>query len=407
MAKKTEQHQPEITIGLIGHVDHGKTTLLERLSGRWTDTHSEEVKRGITIRLGYANATIYKDPSKKELPYTTKAEKGFEPVRTISFVDAPGHESLMATMLSGAAIMDAALLLVSTTEDCPQPQTMEHLTALTMIGVKKLIILQNKIDLVSQERALEHYEQIKKFVKGTIAENAPIIPISAQHNINIDILINTIQESFPTPTRDQSKPPLMYVARSFDVNKPGTDIHSMNGGVLGGSLKQGMLKLNQEVEIRPGIKEEKEGKTTYKPLTTSIVGLHTGVDTLTEAHPGGSIAVLTTLDPSIVKSDSLIGNVIGIKESMPPVWEELLLKPNLLDRVVGSQKEAKVEPIKKGEMLMLNVNSAATVGVVVELRKNFIHVKLKRPVCASKEDRVTLSRLLENRFRLIGIGEIQ
>lgn len=407
MTKKQETLQPEITLGLIGHVDHGKTTLLERLSGVWTDTHSEELKRGITIRLGYANATIYKDPSKKELPYTSIKAKGLEPVRVISFVDAPGHESLMATMLSGAAIMDGALLLVSTTEDCPQPQTMEHLTALTMIGVKKIIILQNKIDLVSEEKALEHYEQIKKFVKGTIAEDAPIIPISAQHNINIDILINTIQEYFPTPERDQTKTPLMYIARSFDINKPGTVIQSINGGVLGGSLKQGVLKLKDEIEIRPGIKEEKEGRTTYKALTTTIIGLHSGNSTLEEVHPGGSVAVLTSLDPSIVKSDSLIGNVVGKKEHMPPVWEEFMLKPQLLERVVGSSKEAKVDPIKKGETLMLNVNSAATIGIVVELKKNLVHVRLKRAVCADKNNRVTISRLLESRFRLIGIGEIQ
>src|SRR3989344_3879582 len=154
--------QPEINLGMIGHVDHGKTTLTEKLTGKWTDTHSEELKRGITIRLGYANFSIYKT---KE-GYTTKKDKDAKLLRNISIVDAPGHETLMATMLSGAAIMDGALLLIAANEECPQPQTKEHLMALEIIGIKQIVIVQNKIDLVSKEEALENYKQIKDFVKG-------------------------------------------------------------------------------------------------------------------------------------------------------------------------------------------------------------------------------------------------
>ena len=174
MKKTNEVLQPEINIGLVGHVDHGKTTILERLSGKWADTHSEEIKRGITIRLGYANTTIYQCPKCKELPYTTqekcqKCKSKSSPVRSISFIDAPGHETLMATMLSGAAIMDAALLLIAANEECPQPQTKEHLTALSMIGIKNIIIIQNKIDLATEDQLKKNYNQIKNFVKGTIA----------------------------------------------------------------------------------------------------------------------------------------------------------------------------------------------------------------------------------------------
>ncbi len=119
--------QPELNIGMVGHVDHGKTTLLERLSGVWADTHSEEIKRGITIRLGYADAVFYKEGN----DYTAKLKNKSKAkvLRKVSFVDAPGHESLMATMLSGATIMDGALLLIAANETCPQPQTREHLMA--------------------------------------------------------------------------------------------------------------------------------------------------------------------------------------------------------------------------------------------------------------------------------------
>ncbi|MGW8288882.1 MAG: translation initiation factor IF-2 subunit gamma, partial [Candidatus Bathyarchaeia archaeon] len=233
--------QPEVNIGTIGHVDHGKTTLVQSLTGVWALRHSEELKRGITIRLGYADMAIYKCP-KCEPPrnYTAKpvcpnCDTKAEFVRAISFVDAPGHEALMATMLSGAAVMDGAILVIAADEPCPQPQTREHLAAAEVIGIKNIIIVQNKIDIVEEKRARKSYEEIKNFVKGTIAENAPIIPVSAQHEINIDVLLNAIEEIIPTPKRDETKPPLMYIIRSFDVNKPGTPIEDLDGGIIGGT----------------------------------------------------------------------------------------------------------------------------------------------------------------------------
>lgn len=157
--------------------------------------------------------------------------------RTVSFVDAPGHETLMATMLSGAAIMDGgAVLVIAANEDCPQPQTKEHLMALDIIGIKNIVIVQNKIDLVSREKIIENYHQIKEFVKGTVAENAPVIPISAQQNINIDILIDALETQIPTPSHKVDKPASMLIARSFDINKPGASIEEIRGGVIGGTL---------------------------------------------------------------------------------------------------------------------------------------------------------------------------
>ena len=197
--------QSEINIGLVGHVDHGKTTLTKALSGIWTDTHSEEAKRGISIRLGYADITFRTCP---ECPapqcYTTKETcehcgSKTEILRKVSFVDSPGHETLMATMLSGAAIMDGAILVIGANEPCPQPQTKEHLMALDVIGVKNVIVVQNKVDTVPKEKAIENYYEIKEFVKGTCADGVPIIPISAQQGANIDVLIETIQKNMKTP----------------------------------------------------------------------------------------------------------------------------------------------------------------------------------------------------------------
>ena len=401
--------QPEVNIGLVGHVDHGKTTLTERLSGKWTDTHSEELKRGITIRLGYADTVFYRCKKCKSYTVMQKCSCGgdVEPLRKVSFVDAPGHESLMATMLAGATIMDGALLLVAANERCPQPQTREHLMALQIMGVKNLVVVQNKIDLVNEENALKNHKQIKDFLKGTEYADAPIIPVSAQHNINIDLMIDTIEQIIPTPKRDTSKDPMFFVARRFDINKPGSEPSKMRGGILGGSLAQGKLKVGEEIEMRPGYEVEFGGRKEWKSLFTKITAIKTGGKDVDEIHPGGSVGLMTYLDPSIVKSDKLTGSVIGYKGKLPPVWTHLFLETHLLERVVGSKDDLVVEPIKLGEPLMLNVNSAATVGVVTEIGKNSFKCTLKLPVCAEVSSRVTMSRRLGSSFRLIGYGIIK
>jgi len=399
--------QPEINVGLVGHVDHGKTTLAEKLSGKWTDTHSEEIKRGITIRLGYADVSIRKCPKCNKYTVKEKCEECNENsvlVRKISLIDAPGHESLMATMLSGATIIDGALLIIAANEKCPQPQTREHIMALQIIGIKNVIIIQNKIDLVSEKEAMKNYEEIREFLKGTGYENVPIIPVSAQYGVNIDAVLEAIEEYFKTPERDLKSPPLMLAARSFDINKPGTVPSKMVGGVIGGVLIKGTLKVGDEIEIRPGRKVEKEGKVSWHCINSKIYSIKTGGADVKEVRPGGSFAIMTGLDPSVVKSDQLAGFTIGKKDQLPPVWETLTLETHLLERVVGAKEDIVVEPIKIGEPLMLNANAAATVGIVNSITKNQFHCKLKLPICAEKGARIAISRRIGTRFRLIGYG---
>ena len=404
--------QPEVNIGTVGHVDHGKTTLVQALTGVWASRHSEELKRGITIKLGYADMPIYKCPT-CETPknYSTKpvcpncaSEAIF--VRAISFVDAPGHEALMATMLSGAAIMDGAILVIAADEPCPQPQTREHLAAAEIIGIKNLVIVQNKIDIVDERRALKSYEEIKNFVKGTVAENAPIIPISAQRGINIDVLLNAIEEVIPTPKRDETKPPLMYIIRSFDINRPGTSIEELEGGVIGGTIAQGKFTVGDEVEIRPGISSEREGKTVYNPLISEIVSLRAGEKNIKEAYCGGLVGVGTMLDPSYSKADGLTGNIAGKTGLLPPTLTELTLETHVLERAVGTKELLKVERINLDETLLLHVGAAVNLGKVTSMKNNVVKIKLSRPICAQPSTRVAISRKITARWRLIGYGII-
>ena len=405
--------QPEINIGMIGHVDHGKTTLTKALSGEWTDRHSEEIKRGISIRLGYADVAFYKCPQcEGSAAYSTTPEckncgGKAEFLRAVSFVDSPGHETLMATMLSGAALMDGALLLVAANEPCPQPQTKEHLMALSIVGIDRIIIVQNKIDIVTREEALENYREIKEFVKGTVAEDAPIVPVSAHHDVNIDKLIETIEEYIVAPHDVDAKAPAkMYVARSFDINTPGSTPDELKGGVIGGSLMQGTLKVGDEIEVSPGRKVEVGGKVSWERITTVIESLQAGGRSIKKVKPGGLIAIGTKLDPSMTKSDGFTGRMVGKPGTLPEMLHRFTMETHLLERVVGSAKDLAVENIKTNEPLMLSIGTATTVGVVKSARGDSAEVLLKIPVSAEAGQRVAISRRISGKWRLIGYGII-
>ena len=406
----TTNKQPEVNIGLVGHVDHGKTTLVQALSGEWTDQHSEEMKRGISIRLGYADATFRECPGlDRPERYTIEPDcpdgSASEPLRTVSFVDAPGHETLMATTLSGAALMDGAVLVISATESVPQAQTEEHLMALDIVGIENIVVAQTKIDLVGREQASENYEQIQSFVEGTVAEDAPVVPVSAQQGVNLDVLVDAIEQEIPTPDRDPDADPRMLVARSFDINRPGTTWEGLTGGVLGGSLAQGQLEAGERIELRPGREVETGGRSEYQPIETSVRSLQAGNETIDVATPGGLLGVGTGLDPSVTKGDALAGQVAGPPGTLPPVQESFTMSVELLDRVVGDDGGA-VEEISTGEPLMLTVGTATTVGSVTSARAGECDVALKRPVCAESGVNVAINRRVGARWRLIGYGTL-
>ncbi len=395
--------QPTLNLGIVGHVDHGKTTLTKLLSGTWTDTHSEEKKRGITIKLGYTNFTIFSDGSN----YSVKEIPNSKAIRKLSIVDAPGHESFMATMISGSAVMDAAVLVVAADEKCPQPQTIEHLKTLEIAGIKNIIVIQNKIDTVTKEEAIENFKQIKNFLSTTFAKDAPIIPLSAQHGANLSELLKYINNTFKDPQRELDKDARMHIVRSFDINKPGDSYENLKGGILGGSLKKGTLKVGDEIEIRPGLKQTKEGKTVYTPVFAKVEGLKSDKDLLNEAHPGGSVAIMTKLDPILTKSDSLVGQIAGIKGTLEePSWE-ISFETNLFDKIITSNEEIEVKPIYQSEPLMMIVNSMTTVGVVSYANPQKATIKLKKPVMAFDKDRVVLFRRFDgNKWRIFGYGSV-
>ncbi|MFA4855757.1 MAG: translation initiation factor IF-2 subunit gamma [archaeon] len=382
-------------MGMVGHVDHGKTSLTQALTGKWTDTHSEELKRGISIRLGYADVAMYRcGHCKGPEAYSTKpvcplCGKKAEKLRIVSFVDAPGHETLMTTMLSGAALMNGAILVIAANEPCPQPQTEEHLMALKMAGIGHIVVAQNKIDLVEPEKARENMRQIKDFLEKNGYKDVPIIPIAANFAGNIDLLIETIHEKIPTPKFDTEKPLLMYCARSFDINKPGSDIKEMKGGVLGGTIIQGKVIVGEKILVRPGIDE--------KEISTDIRSLSCSSGKLDRAVPGGLVAIGTGLDPSLAQNDRLRGQVIGTKESLPKATKELDLEMNYIKRIV-ERVESK---INSNEPIVLTIGTMAAAGAVIGMQGGRAKILLKNSVVVLPGQKIAISKKSSGRWQLV------
>ncbi|KAK5582753.1 hypothetical protein RB653_004339 [Dictyostelium firmibasis] len=421
--------QATINIGTIGHVAHGKSTVVKAISGVLTVRFTSEFKRNITIKLGYANAKIYKcDNPQCERPGCYKSARSntednpqcerpgcggrMTLLRHVSFVDCPGHDVLMATMLNGAAVMDAALLLIAGNESCPQPQTSEHIAAIEIMNLKNIIILQNKIDLVKEAAAQEQYGQILKFIQGTIAESAPIIPISAQMKYNIDVICEYIVKKIPIPVRDFTSDPRMIVIRSFDVNKPGSRVDEIKGGVAGGSILKGVLRIGDEIEVRPGvISKELDGKIKCSPIFSRIISLFAEENELQYAVPGGLIGVGTKIDPTLCRADRLVGQVLGSVGKLPEIFVALEVNFFLLRRLLGvksdGDKQSKVKKLSKEDTLMVNIGSTSTGCRVVAVKHDLAKLQLLTPVCSQEGEKIALSRRVDKNWRLIGWGEIK
>jgi len=151
--------------------------------------------------------------------------------------------------------------------------------------------------LIREQQAEEHQKSILAFVKGTVADSAPIVPISAQLKYNVDAVVEYICKRIPVPPRDFAADPRLIVIRSFDVNKPGAEVSELKGGVAGGSILCGVLRLGQEIEVRPGIiTKDADGKHKCQPIFSRIVSLLAEKNNLKFAVPGGLIGVGTKIE---------------------------------------------------------------------------------------------------------------
>ncbi|XP_077301498.1 uncharacterized protein LOC143922122 [Arctopsyche grandis] len=308
----------------------------------------------------------------------------------------------MATMLNGTAIMDAALLLVAANEPCPQPQTTEHLFAVEVMNLKKIVVIQNKIDLVTKEQALEQHDQIKEFLK-TSQVDGPVIPVSGQLRMNIDAILDFIVNYIQPPKRDMNKKAKMIVIRSFDVNKPGTNVLDLFGGVVGGSLVSGVFTIGDEIEIRPGQISKENDLFVCRPYITDITSLKAEKTVLEKAYQGGLIGVGTNLDPSLCKSDKLVGMTMGLKGTLPNIYYRLNVSYELFQKTLSGSKEA----LKKEEPILLNIGSTTTGCKILDLTATTATFDLLKPCCCEFNERIAISRKIRNNWRLVGYAIIE
>jgi len=302
MAKETfERTKPHVNIGTIGHVDHGKTTLTaaitKTLAAKYggvvkafddIDNAPEERERGITIATAHVE-------------YETEN-------RHYAHVDCPGHADYVKNMVTGAAQMDGAIIVVAAT-DGPMPQTREHILLARQVGVPSLVVFMNKVDLVDDEELLELVElEVRELLSKYEfdGDNAPVVMGSALGALNgeaqweekIIELMAAVDDFIPTPERDVDKPFLMPVEDVFTITGRGT--------VATGRIERGVIKLNQEVDI-VGIQEKK--------MKSVVTGIEMFRKMLGEGQAGDNAGLLLR---GIGKDDLERGMVICAPNSITP-----------------------------------------------------------------------------------------
>ncbi len=374
------ENQPIVNIGMLGSVSDGKSTTVYSLTGVKTQRHSNELKRNITIKPGYANLKIYKDSN----GYNNTSG---ELVHHISFIDCPGHYQLIVTMMSCIKLMDGIILVVSAAEPIEtKPQLIQHIMAIKMSGLKNVIVLLNKLDLVKKPIAQKRYSELIGLLNKYDINPKVIIPVCMNHGIGVDLLLENIMKYMGPDISDKlCYNPLFLVSRSFDINKVNIDYTNIEGGVLGGSLICGKFKIGDTIEIRPGIIGRKpDGTLSHKPHITTIKSLKSETTELTSINPGGLIGIGTEIDPFYCKNDNMIGNVIGLVGSLPDVYYKITIKYNNIN--FGENEWV----IRKNVSMIIIVGTNSLDGKINNFNNEYISLDLSKPACIDKTDMIIL-----------------
>jgi translation initiation factor 2 subunit 3 len=396
--------QPIINIGMLGSVSDGKSTTVHSLTGIKTQRHSDEMKRNITIKPGYANMKIYKN---KDGDYCLSNEntESNELVHHVSFIDCPGHYQLIVTMMSCIRLMDGVILVVSAAESIDKkPQLIQHIMAIKMSGIKNVIVLLNKLDLVKKTVAKERYYDLCKVLKKYEINPKIIIPVSMNHKIGTENLLKNIMK-YMGPELCQSRTdqsPIFMISRSFDINKVNIKYNEIVGGVVGGSLIGGNLKVGDEIEILPGImSKNQEGEIIYKPHYTKITSLKSETTELQNISPGGLIGIGTNIDPFYCKNDSMIGMIAGLKGTLPNVYTDITIK----------YKEVSFDEYKWNKFInmqiMIIVGTNSIDGKIIKFDDDYVNLKLNKPACISIDSIIILCNKTADGFNISAYGNME
>lgn len=395
--------QPVLNIGMLGSVSDGKSTCVQKATGTKTQRHSSEQTRNITIKPGYANMKIWSDEEKL---YATSSkpneyivgEKKCELVYHISFVDCPGHQELILTMLGSIKLMNAVIVVVSAAEPVDKkPQLIQHLAAVKISNIKNIIVCFNKLDLVEKELAEERYKELRNLLRKFDIEPKAIIPTSFNKGIGIEWLLQEIMEHFKIE-EEEDVPSCFMATRSFDVNKAGIDWTELKGGVIGGSLFNGRLKVGDEIELRPGICSKKNDKLVSTPIKTIIKSFQTDQEQLDSIVPGGLIGIGTDIDPYYCKDDALSGNKIGLVGTLPSVYDSIVLKHKIIEDFGGDWKP------KEKDVVNLQIGTLSIPSTVSKFSKKEITFMLTRPACIEDNSMIMISHKHDGIMKIVANG---
>ena len=386
--------QPNINIGMLGSVSDGKSTTVYSLSGVKTQRHSSEMKRNITIKPGYANMKIYED----EDGYNVNGDGKI--VNHVSFIDCPGHYQLIVTMMSNIRLMDGIILVVSAAELIDRkPQLLQHIAAIKLSGIKNVIVLLNKLDLITKKVALERYETLVNVLNENNIEPKRIIPVCMNHMIGVDILLKSIMEFMPPKERTIDVDPIFMISRSFDINHPHIPYTDIMGGVVGGSLLRGQFKIGDEIEICPGIiTTNKDGTVEWKSHHTIISSLKSDTTELDTVLPGGLIGIGTNIDPYYCKNDMMAGQMVGLKGKMPPT---ILTLTTAFEKI---EFDGNTWEPNNGVNITIITGTYCGDGKVISFSENVITITLQRPVCIDMDNIIILCEKTREAFHIVGCG---
>lgn len=399
--------QPVLNVGMLGSVSDGKSTCVRALTGIKTQRHSSEKTRNITIKPGYANLKIWSDGKKF---YSTDSKpnnyqaggKECELAHHLSFVDCPGHQELILTMLGSIKLMNAVIVVVSAADPIDKkPQLIQHLAAIKLSGLDNIIVCLNKLDLVSKEVGMERYQELQKLLKSYDIVPKNIIPTSFNKNIGVSWLLEEILTHFHAP--DETDDDARFLAtRSFDINKAGSDWTEIKGGVIGGSLFNGTIQVNDTIEIRPGIcGKGKDGKLISQPIKSKILSVKTDQEELDKIFPGGLMGIGTDIDPYYCKDDMLAGNMIGLEGTLPSVYDSVELKYNIIEDFGGSWKP------KMNDSMFLQIGTLSISSIITQVNKKTIKLNLSRPACIDKDMNIMVSHKEDGIMKIVASGTLK
>ncbi len=417
-------NQPIINIGCLGSVSDGKSTLVEKLTGIHTQQHSQEKNRNITIKQGYANMKVWADTDADEY-YTTNShttsfknseDEDCKLVNHISFVDCPGHQSLIQTMLLSISLMNGAIVVVAVNEPLSgKPQLIQHLAAAKLGNLDKIIVCMNKIDLVSKEVLLKRKQELDELLAQNGIVPYAVIPTCFNKKIGINHLTNAIMRLFnPSEYIEKSNTnPIFRISRTFDINLPGKSWDEVSGGVFGGSLHSGSIKQDDLLEIRPGlVMKTKEGKFECVPFKTKVLSIESQKIKLDSIIPGGLVSIATDIDPYYFKNDGeskkknskkdgLVGHVVGVPGHMPSVFGELNLNINLVTSFGFVW-----EPVVK-DIIVVQIGTRVCDAMVREINGTMFNIQLSKPCCIGDNEHVIVCRLIDKILRIVGEGTVK